>query len=214
MTPRDHPDRVPLQLALTQLECLAESLRERKREAELRNKVKLLDGLVAQSHKVSWNRSSGSKLVSEQLCTYPSPNPTSTLTCYQLIVVVGGVRWEVAQILTFFQTWNLFEGSRLVWIIQGSRVKGQYLNGEKMPVLSQSVGIFQNQGFELSEFYWSLVSLLLTEDVQDKVGSHQFLPVIMSLLYPNVPNKDQNYLLPGILMIYQLNIRDLAYKTP
>ena len=214
MTPRDHPDRVPLQLALTQLECLAESLRERKREAELRNKVKLLDGLVAQSHKVSWNRSSGSKLVSEQLCTYPSPNPTSTLTCYQLIVVVGGVRWEVAQILTFFQTWNLFEGSRLVWVIQGSRVKGQYLKGEKMPVLSQSVGIFQNQGFELSEFYWSLVSLLLTEDVQDKVGSHQFLPVIMSLLYPNVPNKDQNYLLPGILMIYQLNIRDLAYKTP
>ena len=52
MTPRDHPDRVPLQLALTQLECLAESLKERKREAELRNKVKLLDGLVAQSHKV------------------------------------------------------------------------------------------------------------------------------------------------------------------
>ena len=52
MTPRDHPDRVPLQLALTQLECLAENLKERKREAELRNKVKLLDGLVAQSHKV------------------------------------------------------------------------------------------------------------------------------------------------------------------
>ena len=52
MTPRDHPDRVPLQLALTQLECLAERLKERKREAELRNKVKLLDGLVAQSHKV------------------------------------------------------------------------------------------------------------------------------------------------------------------
>ena len=56
MTPRDHPDRVPLQLALTQLECLAESLKERKREAELRNKVKLLDGLVAQSHKVCWNK--------------------------------------------------------------------------------------------------------------------------------------------------------------
>lgn len=52
VTPRDHPDRVPLQLALTQLECLAENLKERKREAELRNKVKLLDGLVAQSHKV------------------------------------------------------------------------------------------------------------------------------------------------------------------
>lgn len=52
VTPRDHQDRVPLQLALTQLECLAENLKERKREAELRNKVKLLDGLVAQSHKV------------------------------------------------------------------------------------------------------------------------------------------------------------------
>lgn len=54
MTPKDHPDRVPLQLALTQLECLAENLRERKREAELRNKVKLLDGLIAQSHKVNY----------------------------------------------------------------------------------------------------------------------------------------------------------------
>lgn len=54
VTPKDHPDRVPLQLALTQLECLAENLRERKREAELRNKVKLLDGLVAQSHKVNY----------------------------------------------------------------------------------------------------------------------------------------------------------------
>lgn len=58
VTPSDHPDRVPLQLALTQLECLAENLRERKREAELRNRVKLLDGLIAQSHKplVSGNR--------------------------------------------------------------------------------------------------------------------------------------------------------------
>lgn len=54
MTPKDHPDRVPLQLALTQLECLAENLRERKRDAELRNKVKLLDGLIAQSHKVNY----------------------------------------------------------------------------------------------------------------------------------------------------------------
>ena len=55
MTPKDHPDRVPLQLALTQLECLAENLKERKREAELRSKVKLLDGLIAQSHKVSYS---------------------------------------------------------------------------------------------------------------------------------------------------------------
>lgn len=58
VTPLEHPDHVPLQLALTQLECLAENLKERKREAELRNKVKLLDGLIAQSHKplVSGNR--------------------------------------------------------------------------------------------------------------------------------------------------------------
>lgn len=54
MTPKEHPDRVPLQLALTQLECLAENLRERKREAELRNKVNLLDGLIAQNHKVNY----------------------------------------------------------------------------------------------------------------------------------------------------------------
>ena len=55
MTPKDHPDRVPLQLALTQLECLAENLTERKREAELKTKVKLLDGLIAQSHKVCYD---------------------------------------------------------------------------------------------------------------------------------------------------------------
>ena len=56
MTPKGHPDRSPLQLALTQLECLAENLKERKREAELRNKVKLLDALVAQTHKVCFDK--------------------------------------------------------------------------------------------------------------------------------------------------------------
>ena len=59
MTPQDHADRVPLQLALTQLECLAESLNERKREAELRNKVKLLDSCTAQLNKVTEDDTKG-----------------------------------------------------------------------------------------------------------------------------------------------------------
>ena len=42
----------------------------------------------------------GSISVSGQLPTYPSPNPTLTLTCYQLTVVeLGEGKWAVAQIL-------------------------------------------------------------------------------------------------------------------
>ena len=42
--------------------------------------------------------------VSGQLLTYPSPNPTLTLTCYQLTLVeLGGGRWAVVQILILIQ---------------------------------------------------------------------------------------------------------------
>jgi hypothetical protein len=41
-TPADHPDRMSLQLALTQLEALADRLNERKRDAERHFAVKQL----------------------------------------------------------------------------------------------------------------------------------------------------------------------------
>ncbi|KAK3738107.1 hypothetical protein QZH41_013838, partial [Actinostola sp. cb2023] len=52
VTPIEHPDRIPLQMALTQLEYLAENLNERRREAELRQKVKQLDASTAHISKV------------------------------------------------------------------------------------------------------------------------------------------------------------------
>ncbi|MGH0131056.1 UNVERIFIED_CONTAM: hypothetical protein FKN15_030218 [Acipenser sinensis] len=39
-TPKGHPDRIPLQMALTELETLAEKLNERKREADQRCEIK------------------------------------------------------------------------------------------------------------------------------------------------------------------------------
>lgn len=39
-TPRGHPDRLPLQMALTELETLAEQLNERKRDADRRCEMK------------------------------------------------------------------------------------------------------------------------------------------------------------------------------
>lgn len=39
-TPRGHPDRLPLQMALTELETLAEKLNERKRDADQRCEIK------------------------------------------------------------------------------------------------------------------------------------------------------------------------------
>ncbi|XP_048580947.1 rho guanine nucleotide exchange factor 10 isoform X2 [Nematostella vectensis] len=47
VTPVSHPDRIPLQMALTQLESLADNLKERKRESELRSRVKQLDTATA-----------------------------------------------------------------------------------------------------------------------------------------------------------------------
>jgi len=53
VTPIEHPDRIPLQMALTQLEYLADNLDERRREAELRQKVKQLDASTAHISKVN-----------------------------------------------------------------------------------------------------------------------------------------------------------------
>ncbi len=39
-TPVGHPDRLPLQMALTELETLAEKLNERKREADQRCEIR------------------------------------------------------------------------------------------------------------------------------------------------------------------------------
>lgn len=39
-TPVGHPDRLPLQMALTELETLAEKLNEKKREADQRCEIK------------------------------------------------------------------------------------------------------------------------------------------------------------------------------
>lgn len=39
-TSRGHPDRLPLQMALTELETLAEKLNERKRDADQRCEIK------------------------------------------------------------------------------------------------------------------------------------------------------------------------------
>lgn len=47
-----------------------------------------------------------SMLVSGQLGTYPSPNPTLTLTCFQLIVVgAGRDRDAIAFILTLIHNY-------------------------------------------------------------------------------------------------------------
>ena len=46
----------------------------------------------------------GSMLVSDQLRTYPSPNPKLTLNCYQLIVVGLREGWVGSQLLRNLHT--------------------------------------------------------------------------------------------------------------
>ena len=59
-------------------------------------------------HSKAIGKNPGSISVSGQLPTYPSPNPTLTLTCYQLIIFeLGEGRWAVAQILILIQNPNL-----------------------------------------------------------------------------------------------------------
>ena len=53
VTPVSHVDRVPLQLALTQLECLAELINSRRKESEMKSQLKYLDTQISQLSKVS-----------------------------------------------------------------------------------------------------------------------------------------------------------------
>lgn len=46
-----------------------------------------------------------SMLISGQVGTYPSPNPTLTLTCFQLIVGAGRDRDAIAFILTLIHNY-------------------------------------------------------------------------------------------------------------
>ena len=43
VTPFPHPDRLTLQMSLTHLECLSETLAEKRRDTLLKHKVKQLD---------------------------------------------------------------------------------------------------------------------------------------------------------------------------
>lgn len=52
VTPVHHIDRVPLQLSLTQLECLAENINLQQRETDMKNQVKYLDSQISQLNKV------------------------------------------------------------------------------------------------------------------------------------------------------------------
>ncbi|VTJ79643.1 Hypothetical predicted protein [Marmota monax] len=49
-TPKGHPDRLPLQMALTELETLAEKLNERKRDADQRCEVRQIAKAVNERH--------------------------------------------------------------------------------------------------------------------------------------------------------------------
>ncbi|CAB3992241.1 rho guanine nucleotide exchange factor 10-like [Paramuricea clavata] len=51
VTPVSHVDRVPLQLALTQLECLAELINSRRKEGEMKSQLKYLDTQISQLNK-------------------------------------------------------------------------------------------------------------------------------------------------------------------
>lgn len=54
VTPVSHVDRVPLQLALTQLECLAELVNLRRKESEMKTQLKYLDTQISQLTKVGF----------------------------------------------------------------------------------------------------------------------------------------------------------------
>ena len=53
ITPFPHPDRLPLQMALTHLECLSETLAEKRRDTMLKHKVRQLDSHCTGLDKVS-----------------------------------------------------------------------------------------------------------------------------------------------------------------
>ncbi|KAJ3602711.1 hypothetical protein NHX12_030460, partial [Muraenolepis orangiensis] len=78
-TPKGHVDRLPLQLALTELETLAEKLNEQKRQADQ----------VAETQQLA--RSVGDRLLSKQL----NPEQGSLVLCETLIETVYGDRGQV-----------------------------------------------------------------------------------------------------------------------
>ncbi|CAL8336717.1 unnamed protein product [Lota lota] len=78
-TPKGHVDRLPLQLALTELETLAEKLNEQKRQADQ----------VAETQQLA--RSVGDRLLSKQL----NPEQSSLVLCETLIETVYGDRGQV-----------------------------------------------------------------------------------------------------------------------
>lgn len=52
ITPLSHADHFPLQMALTHLECLSETLAEKKRDSMLKHKVRQLDNYCIGLEKV------------------------------------------------------------------------------------------------------------------------------------------------------------------
>ncbi|KAK0139574.1 Rho guanine nucleotide exchange factor 10-like protein [Merluccius polli] len=78
-TPKGHVDRLPLQLALTELETLAEKLNEQKKQADQ----------VAETQQLA--RSVGDRLLSKQL----NPEQGSLVLCETLIETVYGDRGQV-----------------------------------------------------------------------------------------------------------------------
>ena len=52
MTPVCHPDRLPLQMALTHLECLSEVICDKRRDMEMKYKVSQLDKYFSGLNKV------------------------------------------------------------------------------------------------------------------------------------------------------------------
>lgn len=53
VTPLLHPDRPPLQMALTHLECLSETLAKKRKDSMCKHKVRQLDGYFTGLDKVS-----------------------------------------------------------------------------------------------------------------------------------------------------------------
>ncbi|OWK00228.1 hypothetical protein Celaphus_00019206 [Cervus elaphus hippelaphus] len=74
-TPRGHPDRLPLQMALTELETLAEKLNERKRDADQRCEIKQIAKAINERYlNKAVSACANELLLSEPLITNP-PGP-------------------------------------------------------------------------------------------------------------------------------------------
>lgn len=67
-TPRGHPDRLPLQMALTELETLAEKLNERKRDADQRCEIKHIAKAINERYLNKVERGFSGSLLDLLLC--------------------------------------------------------------------------------------------------------------------------------------------------